>query len=70
MYVTIPLCLSFVSEMRPCWFKHANIPFDSMWPDDHLWYPIMLNDGYFDACFKFQGISKMLDYSITPRVVN
>ena len=56
--------------MRPCWFKHANIPFDCMWPDDHLWYPIMLNNGYFDACFKFEGISKMLDYSITPKMVD
>jgi len=41
-----------------------------MWPDDHLWYPMMLNNGYFDASFKFEGISKMLDYTITPKMGN
>ena len=54
-------------EMRPQWFAHTEIPYGSMWPDDYLWYPKMLNNKYFDAWMKFQGHDIVLDYSITPR---
>jgi mutator protein MutT len=36
-------------EMRPQWFTLENIPYDSMWPDDKLWLPILL------AGKKFKG---------------
>jgi 8-oxo-dGTP pyrophosphatase MutT (NUDIX family) len=29
-------------EMRPQWFRHADIPFDAMWPDDKHWMPLFL----------------------------
>lgn len=29
-------------EMRPQWFKLADIPYDQMWPDDELWMPLLL----------------------------
>ena len=28
--------------MKPQWFKISDIPFDSMWPDDSIWYPEIL----------------------------
>jgi len=34
-------------EMRPQWFSETDIPFDSMWPDDKLWMPLMLDDKLF-----------------------
>ena len=59
------MLFSSPTEMRPQWFDHSEIPFHSMWPDDYLWYPYLLNKKYFDGFFKFEGISKLLDYSIT-----
>lgn len=53
--------------MRPQWFKFADIPFSSMWPDDHLWFDRLLNKKYFNAYFKFEGHDKILDYSITDK---
>lgn len=29
-------------EMRPQWFAEADIPYDTMWPDDELWMPLLL----------------------------
>ena len=29
-------------EMRPKWFALEDIPYDSMWPDDKLWLPMLL----------------------------
>ncbi len=53
--------------MRPKWFTHSEIPYSDMWPDDILWYPMMLNNQYFDGSFKFEGITNMLEHSIKER---
>lgn len=29
-------------EMRPQWFKESEIPYDTMWPDDRVWLPLLL----------------------------
>lgn len=50
--------------MKPQWFKHEDIPYDTMWPDDKLWYSLMLNGKYFNGHFKFEGLTKLLDYNI------
>jgi mutator protein MutT len=34
-------------EMRPEWFDTDKIPYDSMWPDDIYWLPIMLEGKLF-----------------------
>ena len=62
----IVACFCFL-EMRPRWFQHSEVPFDSMWPADYLWYPILLDNGYLDAFIKFEGHNKLLDYSITRK---
>ena len=51
--------------MRPQWFKHSDIPYGEMWPDDILWYPLMLSNRYCDGFFKFEGLNKMIDYNLT-----
>ena len=53
--------------MQPKWFASVDIPFDTMWPDDYLWYPLMLDGKYFDAYFLFEGLHKVLDYKITEK---
>ena len=38
------LILLSVSKMRPKWFLHNEISYNSMWLDDHLWYAMMLTN--------------------------
>ncbi|XP_028395490.1 7,8-dihydro-8-oxoguanine triphosphatase-like [Dendronephthya gigantea] len=52
-------------EMRPQWFEIDQVPFKEMWPDDDLWFPMMLNDEKFEGYFKFEGHDKILDYTLT-----
>ena len=51
--------------MRPQWFLNGDIPFDTMWPDDYLWYPMMLDKRYFDGYLKFEGMDNMLEYNFS-----
>lgn len=57
-------CLINVVEMCPKWFSVDKIPYDTMWPDDYLWYPMMLSKRYLNGYFKFQGMDKLLEYNI------
>ncbi len=50
--------------MCPQWFNHDSIPYDQMWVDDKLWYPLLLQGKRFNAFFKFQGLHKVIDYNI------
>lgn len=59
--------MTYLLEMRPQWFEHEKIPYDNMWPDDLLWYPLMLNGKYFNGYFKFEGITTLLDYTINEQ---
>ena len=54
-----------LSEMRPQWFQHSEIPYDHMWPDDYMWYPHMLDRKYFDAYFLFEGYDRVLKSELT-----
>lgn len=51
-------------EMRPKWFPNDQIPFSDMWPDDELWFPMLLNGEKFEGYFKFEGHDKILDYTL------
>lgn len=39
------------TEMRPEWFAHGEIPYDSMWPDDKIWLPMLLKGKNFEGAF-------------------
>uniref|UniRef100_W5LZU0 Oxidized purine nucleoside triphosphate hydrolase n=2 Tax=Lepisosteus oculatus TaxID=7918 RepID=W5LZU0_LEPOC len=51
-------------EMRPQWFDRDRIPFDQMWPDDILWFPLMLQKKKFLGYFKFQGHDIILEHKL------
>ena len=56
-------------EMRSQWFAFAEIPFDSMWPDDEFWVPLFLADKKFKGYFLFdKGGNKILQKNL--EVVN
>src|SRR5262245_12237512 len=56
-------------EMRPKWFKMADIPYDSMWPDDQHWYPLMFAGKLFEATFTLNGnVVDSYNIDIVPRL--
>lgn len=40
-------------EMRPRWFSLDAIPYDTMWPDDRHWLPLLLAGKHFRGAFRF-----------------
>ncbi|KAM9393453.1 oxidized purine nucleoside triphosphate hydrolase [Pholidichthys leucotaenia] len=51
-------------EMRPWWFEKDAIPFSQMWPDDVLWFPLMLQRKKFLGYFKFRGHDVILSHTL------
>ncbi|TWW70184.1 7,8-dihydro-8-oxoguanine triphosphatase, partial [Takifugu flavidus] len=51
-------------EMKPQWFECHQIPFSQMWPDDILWFPLMLQKKKFLGYFKFQGHDVILSQTL------
>lgn len=50
--------------MLPQWYDIEKIPLSSMWPDDHLWFPMLLNSQKFYGYFTFDGMDTIVDYSL------
>jgi 8-oxo-dGTP diphosphatase/2-hydroxy-dATP diphosphatase len=46
------------------WYNHEDIPYKDMWPDDILWFPLMLQSKQFYGYFKFQGMNDIVDYKL------
>ncbi|EFJ45375.1 nudix/7,8-dihydro-8-oxoguanine triphosphatase [Volvox carteri f. nagariensis] len=53
-------------EMRPQWFTHTDVPFDSMWADDLIWYPYLLRHEYFRGVFAFRQTTKLAWHTMLP----
>ena len=51
-------------EMRPRWFPKDDIPFDQMWKDDKLWFPLFFQQKLFEGYFTFQGHETIVDYKL------
>ncbi len=51
-------------EMAPQWFKHNQIPFDKMWPDDKYWLPLILEGKKLKGKFLFGENEDILDYEL------
>ncbi len=51
-------------EMAPKWFDMKEIPFESMWDDDRVWLPHVLNGRSVDATFLFDDSQKLNNYHI------
>ena len=50
-------------EARPCWTATDAVPFERMWADDVLWFPLMLEGRRFDGRFLFDG-QRLLEYAL------
>lgn len=51
-------------EMKPKWFEFNDIPYDSMWPDDRYWIPIMLEGKKFKGNILFGENDSILENNI------
>uniref|UniRef100_A0A3P9LVZ7 Oxidized purine nucleoside triphosphate hydrolase n=2 Tax=Oryzias latipes TaxID=8090 RepID=A0A3P9LVZ7_ORYLA len=51
-------------EMRPQWFEWDKIPFNQMWADDKLWFPLMLQKKKFVGYFRFEGHDVILSHTL------
>lgn len=54
-------------EMRPQWFTHNAIPYDSMWPDDRFWLPQFLAGKNIRGEFYFKDTDTLLSHSVTVK---
>ena len=50
--------------MLPKWYDIKDIPFNEMWADDKLWFPLLLKGSKFRGFFKFEGHSKILSHTL------
>ena len=50
--------------MRPAWFDLEAVPFDKMWPDDELWYPMFLAGKKFSGTFWFTNTTTIVRHEL------
>ncbi|XP_061838245.1 oxidized purine nucleoside triphosphate hydrolase [Nerophis lumbriciformis] len=51
-------------EMRPQWFDWDKIPYSQMWPDDSMWFPMLLQKKKFSGYMLFQGHDVILSHKL------
>lgn len=51
-------------EMRPQWFRMADVPYDRMWADDKYWLPVLLMGRGFKGHFYFLDKENLLHYRL------
>jgi len=51
-------------EMKPKWFDINDLPWNEMWSDDPIWYPLFLEGKKFEANFLFDGKEQVLQHEI------
>ena len=51
-------------EMLPKWFHIQEIPFQDMWADDKMWFPLFLAGKKFQGYFLFEGHDVILKHTL------
>ena len=51
--------------MKPHWFHINNLPFENMWKEARIWYPVFFKETSFEACFSFDDHGEIIDHNIT-----
>lgn len=52
-------------EMAPKWFSINDIPYDTMWPDDPYWLPLVLKGKKVSADFQLNEKDDIISHTIT-----
>ena len=50
--------------MRPQWYDLKSVPFDTMWPDDAIWFPYMLRNEPFRGYFLYRGFDHIVRHNL------
>lgn len=70
MIVNVFICTQWsgtpieTEEMRPQWFKKADIPYDNCWADDKYWLPLVLSGKKLEASFTMGENDEVVNHSI------
>ena len=51
-------------EMKPQWYPLDEVPYDKMWQDDRIWWPLWQKNRNFIAYFKFLNNDVLLEHTI------
>jgi 8-oxo-dGTP pyrophosphatase MutT (NUDIX family) len=51
-------------EMRPKWWDVEDLPFERMWPDDEIWYPLFLSDRRFAGTVHFTNTTTIVKHDV------
>ena len=51
-------------EMSPKWFPISDIPYETMWPDDKFWLPLVIRGDAVKATFRFGEGDVILDQHV------
>jgi len=51
-------------EMRPAWWEVKDLPYDRMWPDDEIWYPLFLSDRRFAGTVHFTNTTTIVKHDV------
>lgn len=51
-------------EMKPQWFDIHHIPYDLMWSEARLWYPVFLSGHPFEASFSYDIQGHIINHAI------
>lgn len=51
-------------EMKPQWFRKNALPFNTMWPDDKHWFPLLLNGKNFRGSFFFKDNNTLMNHHL------
>jgi 8-oxo-dGTP pyrophosphatase MutT (NUDIX family) len=65
-YVSGDICAVETDEMRPRWYQEDCIPFEDMWADDPLWFPLFLSGQHFNGKIVFSDDSTIVNHEISP----
>jgi len=72
MNVHVYMCYQFEGEgvesdeMRPKWFKSSELDYDTMWPDDRFWVPIVLQGKRFLGRFEYDDDDEtIIDHQVS-----
>lgn len=55
---------SETEEMKPQWFRVADIPFSKMWPADRIWLPVVLSGKTIKGTFSLAEDDSVIEYEI------
>lgn len=50
--------------MKPKWFAEKDIPYNEMWADDRIWFPLFLKRIKFKGYFKFLNHEMILEHHL------